>query len=94
MTDLGPDQPPRVRHSHVKVDGRSIDNALADGSFTDVPLTNGFSATNPFDPRGPNGEVLSTFGFELDSTDNTLGISGPEASIMVARQLCVWGVGY
>ena len=56
----------------VRIDARSLDNALADGSFTDVPLTNGFSATDPTTPRGGAGEVLSTFGFELNSADNTL----------------------
>ena len=66
----------------VRIDARSLDNALADGSFTDVPLTNGFSATDPTTPRGGAGEVLSTFGLSLIQLIIRLRISGRAALLM------------
>ena len=56
-----------IQHSHaLMLDQRSLDNAAADGSFIGVPLTNGFSDTQPRSRRTASGDLIDTFGFVLE----------------------------
>ena len=57
-----------IQHSlGVRRDLRSLDNAIADNAFVGIPMTNGFSITDPDSRRDDSGALYDTFGFELSA---------------------------